>query len=32
MKSCSDKLPHSKLIKCLAINRRVVIEGHGLAK
>ena len=31
-KSCSDKLPHSKLIECLANNRRVVIEGRGLAK
>lgn len=32
VKSCSDKLPRPKLIECLAINRRVVIEGRGLAE
>lgn len=32
VKACSDKLPHSKLIECLAPNRRVVVEGRGIAK
>jgi OOP family OmpA-OmpF porin len=32
IKSCDDKLDRKKLIECLAPNRRVVIEAHGLAK
>lgn len=32
IKSCSDKLPRKKLVECLAPNRRVAIEGRGLAK
>jgi OmpA-OmpF porin, OOP family len=32
VKACDDKLPRQKLIECLAPNRRVVIEGRGLAK
>jgi OOP family OmpA-OmpF porin len=32
IEACDDKLAHAKLIKCLAPNRRVVIEGRGLAK
>lgn len=32
VKACDDKLPRSQLIECLAPNRRVVIEGRGLAK
>lgn len=32
IKACDDKLPRRKLIECLAPNRRVVIEGRGLAK
>jgi OmpA-OmpF porin, OOP family len=32
VKACDDKLPRPKLIECLAPNRRVVIEGRGLAK
>ncbi len=31
IKSCDDKLPHAKLVECLAPNRRVVIEVRGLA-
>ena len=29
---CDDKLPHKKLLECLAPNRRVVIEVSGTAK
>jgi OOP family OmpA-OmpF porin len=29
---CDDKLPHKKLVECLAPNRRVVIEVSGTAK
>jgi OOP family OmpA-OmpF porin len=29
---CDDKLPHKKLVDCLAPNRRVVIEVSGTAK
>lgn len=32
IKACDDKLPRVKLVECLAPNRRVVIEGRGLAK
>jgi len=32
IKACDDKLPKAKLAECLAPNRRVVIEGRGLAK
>jgi OOP family OmpA-OmpF porin len=32
VKACDDKLPRKQLIACLAPNRRVVIEGRGLAK
>lgn len=32
IKACDDKLPRKQLIECLAPNRRVVIEGRGLAK
>ena len=32
IKACDDKLSHTELIECLAPNRRVVIEGRGLAK
>jgi OOP family OmpA-OmpF porin len=32
IKSCDDKLAHAKLTECLAPNRRVVIEGRGLAR
>ena len=32
IKACDDKLKRKKLIECLAPNRRVVIEGRGLAK
>lgn len=32
IKSCDDKLPQAKLAECLAPNRRVVIEGRGMAK
>ncbi len=32
IKACNDKLPRKQLIECLAPNRRVVIEGRGLAK
>lgn len=32
IKACDDKLPRAQLIECLAPNRRVVIEGRGLAK
>lgn len=32
IKACSDKLDHKKLIECLAPNRRVVVEGRGLAQ
>lgn len=32
IKACDDKLPRKKLIECLTPNRRVVIEGKGLAK
>lgn len=32
IQSCDDKLPRKKLIECLTPNRRVVIEGRGLAK
>ncbi|MFZ6769508.1 OmpA family protein [Undibacterium sp. Di26W] len=32
IKSCDDKLPKAKLTECLAPNRRIVIEGRGLAK
>ena len=29
---CDDKLPHKKLVECLAPNRRVVIDVSGIAK
>jgi OOP family OmpA-OmpF porin len=32
VKSCNSKLPRSKLIACLAPNRRVTIEARGIAK
>lgn len=32
IKACDDKLPKAKLADCLAPNRRVVVEGRGLAK
>ncbi|CAN5738248.1 OmpA family protein [soil metagenome] len=32
IKACNDKLTQTKLAECLAPNRRVVIEGRGLAK
>lgn len=32
IKACDEKLPNAKLTECLAPNRRVVIEGRGLAK
>lgn len=32
IKACDEKLSHAKLTECLAPNRRVVIEGRGLAK
>ena len=32
IKACDDKLPKVKLAECLAPNRRVVIEGRGMAK
>ncbi|MFZ6657360.1 OmpA family protein [Undibacterium sp. TJN19] len=32
IKACDDKLPKKKLAECLAPNRRVVIEGRGMAK
>jgi len=32
IKTCDDKLPKAKLAECLAPNRRIVIEGRGLAK
>lgn len=32
IKACDDKLGRKKLVKCLAPNRRVVIEARGLAK
>lgn len=32
VKSCNDKLPRTKLIECLAPNRRVVIEVRGITK
>ncbi|MBI3284327.1 MAG: OmpA family protein [Burkholderiales bacterium] len=32
IKACDDKLPRAKLAACLAPNRRVVVEGRGLAK
>jgi OmpA-OmpF porin, OOP family len=32
VKNCDNKLSQAKLINCLAPNRRVVIEAHGLAK
>lgn len=32
IKACDEKLSHTKLTECLAPNRRVVIEGRGLAK
>lgn len=32
VKSCDDKLPRTKLIACLAPNRRVAIEVRGIAK
>ncbi|MBI1772329.1 MAG: OmpA family protein [Burkholderiales bacterium] len=32
IKACDDKLPKAKLAECLAPNRRIVIEGRGLAK
>jgi OOP family OmpA-OmpF porin len=32
VKACNDKLPRAKLIECLAPNRRVVVEGRGIAK
>ncbi|MFZ6734051.1 OmpA family protein [Undibacterium sp. Ji42W] len=32
IKSCDDKLPKAKLAECLAPNRRIVVEGRGLAK
>ncbi|MFZ6708035.1 OmpA family protein [Undibacterium sp. TC9W] len=32
IKACDDKLPKVKLAECLAPNRRIVVEGRGLAK
>jgi len=32
IKACDDKLAKAKLSECLAPNRRIVIEGRGLAK
>lgn len=32
IKACDDKLPKAKLTECMAPNRRIVIEGRGLAK
>lgn len=32
IKACDDKLPRAKLTECLAPNRRVVIEGRGIAR
>jgi OOP family OmpA-OmpF porin len=32
IKACDDRLPRAQLIECLGPNRRVVIEGRGLAK
>jgi OOP family OmpA-OmpF porin len=32
VKACDEKLAHAKLTECLAPNRRVVIEGRGLAR
>lgn len=32
VKACGDKLPHARLVECLAPNRRVVVEIKGLAK
>lgn len=32
VQACANKLPRTKLIECLAPNRRVVIKAHGLAK
>ncbi|MFZ6745850.1 OmpA family protein [Undibacterium sp. JH2W] len=32
IKACDDKLTKAKLAECLAPNRRIVIEGRGLAK
>ncbi len=32
IKACDDKLPKAKLAECLAPNRRIVVEGRGLAK
>ncbi|NEX60622.1 OmpA family protein [Noviherbaspirillum galbum] len=32
VKACDDKLPRARLIECLAPNRRVVVEGRGLAR
>jgi OOP family OmpA-OmpF porin len=32
IKECDDKLGRQKLIKCLAPNRRVVVEVRGLSK
>ena len=32
IKACNDQLSHAKLLECLAPNRRVVIEGRGIAK
>lgn len=31
VKACDDKLGHSKLVECLAPNRRVVIEVRGIS-
>lgn len=31
VKNCKNKLPRNKLIECLAPNRRVIIEVHGIA-
>lgn len=31
IKSCSNRMPRSKLINCLAPNRRVTIEARGIA-
>ena len=30
--NCPDKLPHKKLVECLAPDRRVVVDVQGLAK
>ncbi|MDP1979485.1 OmpA family protein [Undibacterium sp.] len=32
IKACDDKQPKAKLMECMAPNRRIVIEGRGLAK